>query len=393
MKVVRFLVRFTIAICIAVLLVCMGLWLTGNAHLIKAVRSTYLQGKAGPTIDDYVKFSNRVVKADNKQVWSKSNRYNSYQIPASLLDKIEEKETTALVVIKGKEVVFEKYWSDYSNISKTNSFSVAKSLVSLCIGAAIKDGKIKSVDQKIGDFLPEFNSGEKANITIRHLLTMSSGIDFGESYGDPFGFMARAYYGEDLYDLTLQKEVATKAGEVWKYQGGNTLLLSFVLKEATGKNISEYFSSHFWKPIGASQDALWTTDVEGGIEKSYCCFYSNALDFARVGQLMLDSGKWNGNQLIPTEYYLESIRPVNIKSASGKVINHYGYQWWLGTYEETDFFYARGILGQYIVTIPEWDMVLVRLGHKRDKDRSVNIPRDLNNYLEVAKQIQHTITE
>ena len=393
MKVFQFLARFSVALCIALLIVCIGLWATGNAHLIKAVRSTYLQGNTGPTIDDYVKFSNRIVQAGNEQIWQKSNRYNTYQIPSGLLKKIEEKETTALVVIKGNKLLFEKYWGEYSKDSKTNSFSVAKSFTSLCIGAAIQEGKIKSVHQKISDFLPEFKTGEKSSVTIKDLLTMSSGIDFGESYGDPFGFMAKTYYGSNLYELTLQKELKNTPGEVWKYQGGNTLLLSFILKKATGKNLSEYFSEHFWKPIGASQNALWTTNEEKGIEKSYCCFYSNALDFARIGQLMLDSGKWQGKQLISQNYFMESIEPVRIKTATGQMVTHYGYQWWLGEYQNTSFSYARGILGQYIVSIPEWNLVLVRLGHERDKDRNVIIPKDLFNYLDFAQQIHQNITE
>ena len=292
-----------------------------------------------------------------------------------------------MVVIKDKQLLYEHYWDGYSAKSKTNSFSMAKSFTSLCIGAAIKEGKIKNVDQKVGDFLPEFNEGVKSKVTIRHLLNMTSGIDFGESYGDPFGFMAKTYYGTDLYNLTVSKTVKYEPGTVWKYQGGNTLLLSFILKNATKKSLSNYFEEKFWQPIGATEDALWTTDKKEGLERSFCCFYSNAADYARIGQVLLDSGKWNSKQLIDQDFYLHSISPVEVNNSKGEMIDYYGYQWWIGNYKNTSFYYARGILGQYIVAIPEWNAVLVRLGHQRDQKRKAEIPSDLFSYLELAKQV------
>ena len=123
-------------------------------------------------------------------------------------------------------MLFEKYWDNYSDESLTNSFSMAKSFTCLCIGAAIKEGKVKSTNQLISGFLPEYKG---SGIRIKHLLQMSSGIDFGESYGDPFGFMAKAYYGTAVYNLTLSKKSTKPPGVEWKYQGGNTLLLSFIV--------------------------------------------------------------------------------------------------------------------------------------------------------------------
>lgn len=382
MKIIRFLLRFAISLIVAVILVIIGLYATGNSHLIKAVRSTYLEGKTGPTIDDYSKFENRIVNTAKVQRWQKANNYNNYFLDDKLEKGTESFETTALIVIKDKKIVFEKYFENYSETSQSNSFSMAKSFTSLCIGAAIKEGKIKSVNQRVGDFLTEFKDSD---LKISELLTMTSGIDFGESYGDPFGFMSKTYYGEDLYELTLSKKLQEEPGTQWKYQGGNTLLLSFIIKKATGKNLAEYFSEKFWKPIGAKKNALWTLNKENGIEKAYCCFYSNARDYARIGQLMLDSGNWNGTQLITREYFDQSIAPVKIPDENNQIIDYYGYQWWLGSYQGVEFSYARGIQGQYIVSIPQWNTVLVRLGHKRDPARGVIVPKDLYIYLEVAR--------
>ena len=387
MKFIRFIIRFLVSLMLAIGLICLGLWLSGNVHLIKAVRSTYLVGKTGPTIDDYPKFENRKVEAGTPRLWEYSANYHSKHLSDELIQEIEDWETVSFLVLHKDSIAYERYWNDYSEKSLTNTFSMAKSFTSLAIGKAIEEGHIKSVNQKVGDFLPEFANGKKAKVTIKHLLQMTSGIDFGESYGDPFGYMAKTYYGSDLYDLTVNKPMKYQPGTVWKYQGGNTLLLSFILEKATGQNLSDYFSKHFWKPLGATEDALWTLSEEGGKERSYCCFYSNAQDFARIGQMMLDSGKWNGKQLI-SQYYIEkSISPVNVKNEAGKLIDYYGFQWWMGNYEGTDFYYARGIQGQYIVAIPAWDAVVVRLGKKRDPNVGAEVPKDLFVYLEAAKAV------
>ena len=384
MKFIRFLLRFLISLLIAIVLVALGLWISGNGHVIKAVRSTYLVGETGPTIDDYPKFENRRVEAGTPQLWEFSENYQSNSLSKELVKEIESWETTSLLILHRDSIAYERYWNGYSEKSLTNTFSMAKSFTSLAIGIAIEEGRIKSIDQKAGDFLPEFAEGEKAKITIKHLLQMASGIDFGESYGNPFGYMAKTYYGSDLYDLTVNKPMKYEPGTVWKYQGGNTLLLSFILEKATGQNLSDYFSKHFWKPLGATEDALWSISEEGGRERSYCCFYSNARDFARIGQMMLDSGKWNGRQLINQAYIEKSISPVNIKNEAAKLIDYYGLQWWMGEYQGADFYYARGIQGQYIVAIPAWDAVVVRLGHKRDPNVGAEVPKDLFVYLEAA---------
>ncbi|MEQ8907773.1 MAG: serine hydrolase [Vicingaceae bacterium] len=393
MKFIRFLLRFTLSLFLAILLVSLGLWISGSGHVIKAVRSTYLVGETGPTIDDYPKFENRTVEAGTPQLWEFTQDFQANRLDKKLIKEVESWETAALLILHRDSIAYEQYWNGYSEKSLTNTFSMAKSFTSLAIGKAIEEGHIKSLDQKVGDFLPEFSEGNKSAVKIKHLLQMASGIDFGESYGDPFGYMAKTYYGSELYDLTVNKPMKYEPGEVWKYQGGNTLLLSFILEKATGQNLSEYFSDNFWKPLGASQDALWSISKEGGKERSYCCFYSNARDFARIGQMMLDSGKWNGKQLVNQEYIKKAVAPVNIKNEEGKLIDYYGLQWWMGQYQDADFYYARGIQGQYIVAVPAWDVAMVRLGHKRDPNVGAEVPKDLFVYLEAAMAVSQSTTK
>ncbi len=386
MKFLRYFLRFIFSLLLAILLIVIVLMVSGNSYLIKAVQSTYLVGKTGPTIEDYKKFDNRIVEQSKHVPWPKSAHYNLYQLKPEEEALHNNWESVAYLIIQNDSILFEKYWDGYSEASYSNSFSVAKSLVAIAIGAAIKDGCVQSVDQAVGDFLDEFKTAEKSKIRIKDLLRMSSGIAFGESYGDPFGFMAQTYYGDELYDLTMDKEVLYGPSELWEYQGGNTLILNFILKEACGKSLSEFFSEKVWQQIGASHNAMWTINEEGW-EKAYCCFYSNARDFARIGKLMLDSGSWNGTEIIGKNYFEELSQPVNIKDKNGKVVDYYGYHWWITEYKGMKVLYARGILGQYIVTIPELDAVMVRLGHKRDPTKGPTVPTDLLDYFALTDKL------
>lgn len=359
---------------------------SGKSYLYKGIANTYLKGRSGPSIDEYGIFSNREVAAGNYQAWKHSKKYNSQKISGNIQQKFDSLQTVAYVVVKNDSLIHEQYWDGYGEDSYSNSFSMAKTFVSILIGAAIDEGKIKSVDQPVGDFLPQFKEGENAKLTIKHVLTMSSGINFDENYVNPFAYPAAAYYGNDLKKLTDGYKVTEEPGKVFKYLSGNTVILAEIITQATGKTLSEYASEKLWKPIGAKNKGFWSLDHENGIEKAYCCFNSNASDFARVGQLYLDSGKWNGTQIISTDYVLNSIKVADLLNEEGKKNNEYGYAWWLiPNYKGHNIFYARGILGQYIICIPDQKMVVVRLGKKRDKKTpGEDHPKDVYTYIDAA---------
>ncbi len=178
-------------------------------------------------------------------------------------------------------------------------------------------------------------------------------------------------------------------GKVFKYLGGNTQLLASILEKVTGKTLSDYASEKLWIPIGAKNPAYWSLDKENGTEKASCCFNSNARDFARIGKLYLDSGKWNGKQLISLDYVLNSIKPADLVDESGKKNEKYGYQWWtIPNYKGHDIFYMRGILGQYVLCIPDKKMLVIRLGHKREKTApGQDHPGDVFHYLDAALEM------
>ncbi len=361
----------------------MALWLTGNEHLFKAIASTYLRGQTGPDIDEEHLFPFREVNAANPSPWPFSNTYNQTTLTAEELASFDKYQTVSLLIIRNDSIVFEKYWEDFSNMSYSNSFSVAKTIVGLAIGAAIQQGLIHSLNEKVSKYIPEFNQGNPNEVTLRHLITMTSGINFNEHYGNPFGFMAKAYYGDELIEKTLAFSSEIEPGTDWHYLGGNTLLLAMIVKNVSGMNVSDFVSEHIWSKIGAESDAHWSVDEEGGFEKAFCCYFSNARDFARIGKLYLDSGRYDGEQIIPEWFALESIQPVKTPS---ETIPHYGFHIWRLNGELEEIYYARGILGQYILCIPDQDMIVVRLGHDRGKRNALKHPIDVYNYLNLARK-------
>ncbi len=372
----------------AILLIvcCIGgyLVLPSNYYLRRAL--THLL----PKIDQYPIFENRTVKAGDPQPWIQSEAYNTVSIPEKQLPVFEQLGTVAYVIIKDSTLLFEQYWEDYSPESHSNSFSMAKSIVSLAIGAAIDDGFIKDVDQPVSDFFPEFQGYNGKLLTLRHLLTMSAGVDFDEAYSSPFSPTTKLYYGDDLQQIAFGMKEIEEPGVNFIYQSGVTQLLAFIVEKATGENISSYVSRKFWTPMNAEEDALWSLDKKDGIEKAYCCFNSNARDFARFGQLILNEGDWNGRQLISSSYLKEATTPdTSLLFKEYNETNHcYGFQFWHLTYNGMEIPYMRGILGQYIFIIPDLNAVVVRLGHKRSETRSdQHYPDDIDTWLGAAVEM------
>lgn len=342
-----------------------------KTYLFKAVYHNF------SAIDDYKIFNNQtVVKAKQDKPWPLANQYNKLAYPDSLNQLLESLRTVGVLMIKNDSIVFEKYWDGYSDSSLSGSFSMAKSITSILIGVAIKEGKIQSVEQPVGDFIPEFAVGEKAAVKIKDLLTMSSGTDWNESYWNPLAVTAEAYYGADLYKTATQVKMVNQPGTLHKYKSGDTQLLGLILEKATGQSVGDYAAKHLWQPLGASHDAVWSTDTKDGHTKAFCCFNTNARDFARIGKFMLDTGKINGVPIIDSAYWKQSITACQIKDDKDLACIYYGYQWWIDP-QHPEIFYARGILGQYIIAIPSKKMIIVRLAHKASKERVLTVPKEV----------------
>jgi CubicO group peptidase (beta-lactamase class C family) len=319
-------------------------------------------------IDDHLIFHQRKIKAPARaQPWPLASEYNNLRLPTELQYLHQDLQSIAFVVIHQDSLLYEQYWDGYSEESLSNSFSVAKSIVSVLLGIALQEGAIQSIDQPVGDFLPEFREGRKANITLRHLLWMSSGLNWDESYSNPLSMTTEAYYGSNLKKVIRRLEAVEEPGQKFEYKSGDTQVLGFVLEAATGKSLADYAEEKLWRPLGAERKAEWSIDRPRGNEKAYCCFFSNARDFARIGQLYLRQGVWQGDTIVSPAYVQASLTPSGLIDAlTNETADHYGYQWWLlPNYKNQYVFYARGILGQYIIVIPEKELVIVRLGKKR----------------------------
>jgi len=331
-------------------------------YLLKAVRTIYFNGHSTAFLTDYTEFDNRTLpKSHTPQLWKISKEYNSVK-PTAELEKWHKKiGTVAFLIIKNDSIWNESYYDNYNKNSKSNSFSMAKSIVSASLGKAIMQGKIKSLDEPVSDFFPQFKEGKAARLTVGDLSSMASGLNWDESYYNPFSITTRAYFDDDLNKVILGLKVVDEPGKAYKYLSGNTQLLAMIIEKATGKSLADYVSENFWEPMGAENEALWQTDHKGGIVKAYCCFASNARDFARFGKLYKQHGKWNGVQLLDSAFVAKSTVPRFAASPE------YGYGFWTCQYKDKKIFYMRGHLGQYVIVIPQDDLIIVRLGNQQQK--------------------------
>tara|TARA_B100000945_G_C20421712_1_gene618373 strand:- start:1544 stop:2683 length:1140 start_codon:yes stop_codon:yes gene_type:complete len=374
----KILKRIFLSLVSLILILIIALYAFDYDYLIKAVRTIYFTGHTTAYLEDYKKFDNTTIEAGTAQPWPQAKNYNSYSLSDELMQIHKEFGSIAYMVIKNDSIVFEDYYDGFGQDSKSNSFSMAKSYVSALLGKAIKDGYINSLDQPVGDFISEYSEGTAAQMTVGDLASMASGLNWDESYYSPFSVTTRAYFDDHLEPVMLGLGMKEKPGTGYQYLSGNTQLLAMVLERATGKKLADYLSESLWKPLGANQDALWQLDSEeGGLVKAYCCIASNARDFARLGKLYKDYGEWNGQQILDSAFIAKSITP----RFEGEP---YGYGFWLKDYKDKKVFMMRGHLGQYVIVIPEDDLIVVRLGHSRGKTNATGYPDEMDAYLEEA---------
>ena len=355
-------------------------YITDYNYILKGIRVVYLTGHATAFIDDHVYFENEEIKkSEQPQPWPSHKNFNSVSATEKLDKTNKDLGTVAFLIIKNDSIWYEKYAENYSAQSQTNSFSMAKSITSALLGKAIRDGYIKDLEQPVGDFFTKY---EGTGMTVGDLSSMASGLDWKESYTSPFSVTARSYYDDNLAQTILNLNVVETPGKEFKYLSGNTELLGMVVKEAiseTSMDLPTYLSSTLWGPMGLENDALWQLDdAENRLPKTYCCIASNARDFARFGKLYKDFGKWNGQQLLDSTFVATSIKPRFAENPE------YGYGFWLSNFMDKEIFVMRGILGQYVITIPQDNIIIVRLGHHRGNRSGKPFSDDFYTYVEAA---------
>ena len=331
-------------------------------YLLKGVRTIYLTGNNTAFISDYEYFENREIKNSVPQPWLLHEKYNSVEQSENLKKLNEERKTKSFLVIKNDSIVFEKYFDDHKSSSLSNSFSVAKSIVTSMLFKAIMEGKIKGLDQPLSDYFEEYKEGLASELTVGDLASMSSGMKWKEKYYSVINITSESYFSDDLRSVILGQEIVDKPGQRFRYSSGDTQLLAMVIEKATGTTLTNYLSEKFWKPMGAENSALWQIDSKkSGMEKAYCCIASTARDFARFGKLYINKGKWNDEIILDPSYIDLSINPVFEDSP------YYGYGWWLYNYEGKKVFTMNGHRGQFVISFPDENIIIVRQGDYNDK--------------------------
>jgi CubicO group peptidase (beta-lactamase class C family) len=376
----KFLVKFFKWFAIILASIIFLMYIFNVDYLLRAVRTIYFKGYTTAFLEDYKEFPNRKIKKGIAQPWALANDYNIVPATEKLQKTHKELLTIAYLIIKNDSIWHESYFDGFDENSKSNSFSMAKSIVTMAMGKAIMEGKMKSLDQKVTDFFPELKGEYAKEVTIGDLSSMASGLSWDEKYYSPFSIVTRAYFDDNLKDIILGIDIKEKPGQSFKYLSGATQLLAMCIEKATGEHLSDYISKHFWKPMGAENEALWQLDeAPDGIEKAYCCIASNARDFARFGKLYLNQGKWNSQQILDSTFVKRCITPRFEKSPE------YGYGWWMQSFLGKNLYYMRGHLGQFVIVIPEDELIIVRLGHLKGI-QTPNDPhtKDLYIYVEEA---------
>ena len=266
--------------------------------------------------------------------------------------------SAALLVVHDGKLRLERYGLGYDASGRWTSFSVAKSFTSTLVGAALRDGAIKSMDDKVSDYIPEMKGSAYNDVSLRQLLTMTSGVKWNEDYADPNSDVARfnGHKPEDgvdslvSYMRRLPREVP--AGTRWHYSTGETNLVGVLLARAVQKPLATYLSEKIWVPAGMEQQATWILD-RSGQEISGCCIQASPRDYARFGLFILGGARVGGQSLVPDGWLAEA---TSQRTGIDRPDRGYGYQWW--TYTDGTFA-ARGIFGQGIFIDPKRRIVIV----------------------------------
>ena len=270
---------------------------------------------------------------------------------------MKDQRAAGLVVVHDGKIVLEKYGLDFSKEGRWTSFSVAKSFTSTLVGAAVKDGHINSLDDKVTEYIAGLKGSAYDDVTVRQLLTMTSGVKWNEDYEDPNSDVAlfNKHEAEDGADVTvsyMRKLIReAPAGEKWVYKTGETNLIGVLVSEATGKSVSEYLSEKVWAPFGMEQDGSWLLGSTGH-EISGCCIQASTRDFARFGQFMLNGAIVGGKNILPDGWIANATTKQADINMPGR---GYGYQWWTN---DDGSYAAQGIFGQGIFIDPARKLVI-----------------------------------
>ena len=352
---------------VLVLLLCGGLLATDNAYIFTAFSRTYLHGYRTANINDHQAFETRVIEAAEQQLWPLHEQYGGEDLPQDLVDYLEQSRSAAFLVIHKGRVLRERYFAEYSETSKTNSFSMAKTVITLLLGIAIDEGLVDGLDQKIIDFLPEFaDQTYGSQATVGSLSSMTSGYEWNERYYNAFSPTVELLYGDSVADFVLGGRFTTPPGSSYYYSSASVQILAVLLTRALKQRdpdatLASYLSEKLWQPLGMNASGLWHLD-NSGMELAFCCLNTNARNYAKLGQLMLQDGAWEGKQLVLAAF-VELMR-------TPQADDRFGYSSWINERNDPPYYSLNGHLGQYVIIVPDYELVIVRLGEIRRPEQA-----------------------
>ncbi len=291
---------------------------------------------------------------ENKFIDLSNVSYDLYGKSYSIKDYFLKLRVAGLLVVHKGNIVYEKYGLDNDENSRWISFSVAKSVTSMLLGAAIQDGFIGSVEDPITKYLPQLVGSSYENVSIKNLLQMSSGVDWDENYSDPESdvSIAAGFNSTTLLNYLSKLPINSKPGKLFNYNTGETNLVGDLVRSAINNNLSNYLEQKIWQPFGMESDGSWSLDINHLLELGGCCINATLRDYARIGLFAMHDGRLNdGTRVLPERWMEESTAP-------SKGYKGYGYQWWLETGEPGSFS-ALGIFGQIIWINPATETVIV----------------------------------
>lgn len=274
--------------------------------------------------------------------------------PYTVDDFMKTQRVSGLLIVHKGKIVLERYGLGRKNTDRWTSFSIAKSVMSTLLGASIRDGHIKSLDDPITRYVPELKGGAFEGVTLRDALTMRSGVKFNEDYYDPQSDFSRyaTHTGPAFYKIMSNMPREASPGIKHHYSTAESNLLGAAVMRATGKPLSQYLSEKIWKPFGMEADGVWIKSPEG-FETAGICFSATLRDYGRFGLFMLSGGKADGRSVLP-EGWIAEATASHVKNAFGEI--GYGYQWWTGP---GTAYRGIGIMGQALYIDPERQLVVV----------------------------------
>ena len=327
---------------------------------------------------------------------------NSYEFEGEQLNLIEGLDhfhTDGLIILHDGKMLFEKYWNGNTKDSKHIAFSVSKSYLSALFGIAIEEGLIKSIDDNVSVYLDDFEGTGYEDVKIKNLLQMSSGIEFNEDYADPNSdinrFARATAKGSSFRDFAKTLKNGKKQGTYNHYVSLDTQVLGMILESVTDMPLREYLYKRIWSKIGTESDAYYIAD-KTGTDMALGGLNATLRDFSKFGQLYLNEGSWDGEQIVPKSWVLKSHTPdaPHLMPNAGDLSSSewgYGYQWWIPGDPLTDYT-AHGIFNQFIYVDPVSNVVIAKTSsnHRFRSEREYSKAAHIAMFRSITKHIENT---